>query len=103
MVRSQLLHWQIIYLICSCFWTDRVIANLYYPNFSRLSENKVDNERTPCGTNEVPYFRSIRSPILINNEDYDSFAYPLSSRSAAMISGRGFRPGKRFNQNTAMM
>ncbi|KAM3728562.1 Imidazolonepropionase [Dirofilaria immitis] len=50
------------------------------------------------GMNDASHLRSLRSDLGMNNIGHvEDFNYPLASRSAAMISGRGFRPGKRYD------
>ncbi|OZC08084.1 hypothetical protein X798_04875 [Onchocerca flexuosa] len=47
---------------------------------------------------ELEFLRSLRSALeRKSNGPLKNFNYPIKSRSAAMISGRGFRPGKRYD------
>uniref|UniRef100_A0A2K6VXA1 Uncharacterized protein n=1 Tax=Onchocerca volvulus TaxID=6282 RepID=A0A2K6VXA1_ONCVO len=63
-------------------------------NFIRYPAYK----KTAHDLNKASFLRSLRSVLGIDGTGYiEGFTYPLTSRSAAMISGRGFRPGKRYD------
>ncbi|KAL3989573.1 hypothetical protein ACH3XW_28220 [Acanthocheilonema viteae] len=55
-----------------------------------------DSELKQTHLKKALHLRSLRSALGLDN--VQSFTYPLASRSAVMISGRGFRPGKRYDE-----
>ncbi|KAK6112390.1 hypothetical protein QQG55_47485 [Brugia pahangi] len=81
-------------LICCYMLTDHVTAITDDSNFAKIPAYRTFQE-TGYGLNEASHLRSLRSALGMDN--IGQITYPLTSRSAAMISGRGFRPGKRYD------
>uniref|UniRef100_A0A915Q6A8 Uncharacterized protein n=1 Tax=Setaria digitata TaxID=48799 RepID=A0A915Q6A8_9BILA len=81
-------------LISCCLLADHVTGIIDYPNTEKFPAYR----QSLYGFNEASHLRSLRSALgMAGISQAEGFPYPLASRSAAMISGRGFRPGKRYS------
>ncbi|EFO27766.2 hypothetical protein LOAG_00715 [Loa loa] len=79
-------------LICCYLSADHVTGIIDDSNTAKFPVYR----QTGCGSNEgSSHLRSLRS--VFGMDSVGQVVYPLTSRSAAMISGRGFRPGKRYD------
>uniref|UniRef100_A0A0R3RI95 SCP domain-containing protein n=1 Tax=Elaeophora elaphi TaxID=1147741 RepID=A0A0R3RI95_9BILA len=96
-LRPSIIHFhKTLLMLLSCsLLADHATGILDNSNYGRLPSSFRLGR---FGLNEVAHLRSLRSALGMENIGHvESFTYPLASRSAAMISGRGFRPGKRYD------